>query len=84
MLIGGIVAAVMVVALIAALLTRRSGRNDEHSVEGYHRSLHTLETINAHPAAPCNSALPRHAGMASRAVAMTSLVVMATAATLWR
>jgi len=42
----------MVVALIAALLTRRSGRNDEHSVEGYHRSLHTLETINAHPAAP--------------------------------
>lgn len=51
MLIGGIVAAVVVVALTTALLTRRMGRNDVHSVEGYHRSIHTLESINAHPAA---------------------------------
>ncbi len=51
MLIGGIVAAVVVVALAAVLLTRRTGRNDVHSVEGYHRSIHTLETINAHPVA---------------------------------
>jgi hypothetical protein len=52
MLIGGIVAAVVVLALAAVLLTRRMGRNDVHSVEGYHRSIHTLESINAHPAVP--------------------------------
>lgn len=51
MLIGGIAAAVVVVAVTAALLTKRMGRNDVHSVEGYHRSIHTLESINAHPAA---------------------------------
>lgn len=51
MLIGGIVAAVVVVALAAVLLIRRTGRNDVHSVEGYHRSIHTLETINAYPVA---------------------------------
>ncbi len=50
MLIAGIVAAVVVAAVTAVLLTRRSGRNDVHSVEGYHRSIHTLEGINAHPA----------------------------------
>ncbi len=52
MLIGAIVAAVVVVMLAALLLTRRLGRNDVHSVEGYHRSIHTLESINAHPAVP--------------------------------
>jgi Domain of unknown function (DUF4115) len=52
MLIGGIVAAVVVLGLAAVLLTRRMGRNDAHSVEGYHRSIHTLESINAHPAVP--------------------------------
>jgi hypothetical protein len=50
MLIGGIVAAVVVVAVSAvALLTRRVAHDDVHSVEGYHRSLHTLESINANP-----------------------------------
>jgi Domain of unknown function (DUF4115) len=49
MLIGGIVAAVVVVVIGVALLTRRVAHDDVHSVEGYHRSLHTLETINAHP-----------------------------------
>jgi hypothetical protein len=49
MLIGGIVAAVAVAVLATALLTRRAAHDDVHSVEGYHRSLHTLETINAHP-----------------------------------
>ena len=49
MLIGEIVAAVMVTALAATLLTRRVAHDDVHSVEGYHRSLHTLESINAHP-----------------------------------
>jgi hypothetical protein len=50
MLIGGIVVAVVVVTVSAvALLTRRVAHDDVHSVEGYHRSLHTLESINAHP-----------------------------------
>jgi hypothetical protein len=49
MLIGGIVAAVLVTVGAVALLTRRVAHDDVHSVEGYHRSLHTLETINAHP-----------------------------------
>jgi Domain of unknown function (DUF4115) len=55
MLIGGIVAAVVVVVLTTVLLTRKLGRNDVHSVEGYHRSIHTLESINAHPAVPGTS-----------------------------
>src|ERR1700722_5105469 len=49
MLIGGIVAALVVVVSVVALLTRRVAHDDVHSVEGYHRSLHTLEGINAHP-----------------------------------
>jgi len=52
MLIGVIVAAVVVAALTIALLTRRMAHDDVHSVEGYHRSIHTLESINAHPAVP--------------------------------
>jgi hypothetical protein len=49
MLIGEIVAAVVVTVTAVALLTRRVAHDDVHSVEGYHRSLHTLESINAHP-----------------------------------
>ena len=49
MLIGGVVVAVVVVVGVVALLTRRVAHDDVHSVEGYHRSLHTLEGINAHP-----------------------------------
>jgi Domain of unknown function (DUF4115) len=49
MLIGGIVAAALVAVGAVALFTRRVAHDDVHSVEGYHRSLHTLETINAHP-----------------------------------
>jgi hypothetical protein len=61
MLIGGIVAAVAVAVLATALLTRRAAHDDVHSVEGYHRSLHTLETINAHPtvASEDNGSAPR-------------------------
>jgi hypothetical protein len=51
-LIEGIVAAVVVLTLAVVLLTRRRSHDDVHSVEGYHRSLHTLEHINAHPAIP--------------------------------
>jgi hypothetical protein len=49
MLIGGIVVAAVVTVSAVALLTRRVAHDDVHSVEGYHRSLHTLESINAHP-----------------------------------
>jgi Domain of unknown function (DUF4115) len=52
MIIGGIVAAVVLAAVTVVLLTRRAAHDDLHSVEGYHRSIHTLESINAHPAAP--------------------------------
>jgi Domain of unknown function (DUF4115) len=51
-LIGEIAAAVVVIALTVTLLTRRVAHDDVHSVEGYHRSLHTLESIKAHPALP--------------------------------
>ncbi len=63
MLIEGIVAAVVVLALAVALLTRRRSHDDVHSVEGYHRSLHTLEHINAHPGIPAQegSAYPESA-----------------------
>jgi hypothetical protein len=48
-LIVEIVAAVLVAVVVVALLSRRVSHDDVHSVEGYHRSLHTLETINTHP-----------------------------------
>src|SRR5471032_2226535 len=57
----------MVVLLTAALLTRRVSHDDVHSVEGYHRSLHTLEEINAHP-----SVSGAAAGAGSRATAVSA------------
>jgi hypothetical protein len=57
-LIGGIVAAVVVVALAVTLLTRRVAHDDAHSVEGYHHALHTLESIKAHPVEPAPDAEP--------------------------
>jgi len=44
-----VVVAVLVAVGLAVLLSRRVSHDDVHSVEGYHRSLHTLESINAHP-----------------------------------
>jgi hypothetical protein len=76
MLIGGIVAAVVVVAVGAvALLTRRVAHDDVHSVEGYHRSLHTLESINAHPMISGSDDLPgqgAHAAYPESAVRVAS------------
>jgi len=43
-----ILAAVVVVAALAVLVSRRLTRDDEHSVAGYHRQLHTLEQIKTH------------------------------------
>src|SRR6185437_1413784 len=56
MLIGAIVAAVVVAALTVLALSRRAAHHDLHSVEGYHRSIHTLESINAHPSAAVGEA----------------------------
>ncbi len=49
MLIGGLVAVVVVLGVIAAVLMARRNHDDEHSVEHYHRQLHTLEEIRTHP-----------------------------------
>ncbi len=52
MLIGGVVGVVVVmvvVAVIVAVVVRSRSHDDEHSVEHYHRQLHTLEEMRAHP-----------------------------------
>jgi hypothetical protein len=48
-LIGGIVAAVVVVVIVAGAALRRRAQDDVHSVEHYHRQLHTLEEMRTHP-----------------------------------
>jgi hypothetical protein len=50
-LIGGIVAAVVVVGVVAGVAMRRRTQDDVHSVEHYHRQLHTLEEMRTHPTA---------------------------------
>jgi hypothetical protein len=47
--IGVIAAVVVVVAVVAAALFMRRSQDDVHSVEHYHRQLHTLEEIRSHP-----------------------------------
>ena len=49
MLIGGLVAVVVVLGVVAAVLMARRTHDDEHSVEHYHRQLHTLEEIRTQP-----------------------------------
>lgn len=51
MLIGGALAAVVVVGLVVAVIVRQRAQDDEHSVEHYHRRLHTLEELRTHTAA---------------------------------
>jgi hypothetical protein len=46
--IGGILAAVVVVGVIAAAVFRNRSQDDVHSVEHYHRQLHTLEEMRTH------------------------------------
>ena len=48
MWIGGILAAVVVVGIIAAAVFRNRTRDEVHSVEHYHRQLHTLEEMRTH------------------------------------
>jgi hypothetical protein len=51
-LIGGIVAFIVVVGVVTAGALRRRSRDDVHSVEHYHRSMHTLEEMQGHPSQP--------------------------------
>jgi hypothetical protein len=48
-LVGGLIVVVVVLGVIAAVLLTRRSHDDVHSVEHYHRQLHTLEEIRAHP-----------------------------------
>jgi hypothetical protein len=50
MVIGGIVAIVVFAGMTAGVLLRRRSQDDVHSVEHYHRQLHTLEEMRTHPA----------------------------------
>ena len=49
MLLGALVGVVVVLGVIAAVLLARRTHDDEHSVDHYHRQLHTLEEIRTHP-----------------------------------
>ncbi len=40
----------LVVGIATAVSLRRRSHDDEHSVEGYHRQLHTLEVLRSHTA----------------------------------
>jgi len=44
-LVFGVLGAAVVLGLGAAFVTRRRTHEDEHSVEGYHRQIHTLEAM---------------------------------------
>ena len=51
MLVGGIVAVVVAAGVVVGVLVHWRAQDDVHSVEHYHRKLHTLEEIRAHPSA---------------------------------
>jgi Domain of unknown function (DUF4115) len=48
-LIGWLIAVMVVLGITAAVLMLRRSHDDEHSVEHYHRQLHTLEEMRTHP-----------------------------------
>jgi hypothetical protein len=48
-LIGWLIAVVVVLGVTAAVLMLRRSHDDEHSVQHYHRQLHTLEEMRTHP-----------------------------------
>jgi hypothetical protein len=45
----GIIVVVLVVTVAVVFALRRRSHDDVHSVEGYHRQLHTLEVLRTHP-----------------------------------
>jgi hypothetical protein len=48
-LVGGLIGVVVVLGVVAAALMLRRSHDDVHSVEHYHRQLHTLEEMRGHP-----------------------------------
>jgi hypothetical protein len=48
-LIGGLIGVVVILGVVAAALMLRRSHDDVHSVEHYHRQLHTLEEMRGHP-----------------------------------
>jgi hypothetical protein len=56
-LIGAIAVAVVVLVVIVAVAVRRRSYDDVHSVEHYHRQMHTLEEMQTHP-----SSTPQESG----------------------
>jgi hypothetical protein len=62
--IGVIAAVVVVVAVVATALLMRRSQDDVHSVEHYHRQLHTLEEIRSHPS---GDGVPRAGGAGAAA-----------------
>jgi hypothetical protein len=73
-LVDGIIIVVVVASLLGALLLRRRSHDDVHSVEGYHRQIHTLEVISEHPAgseAPSDAAEPPKHAFPESAVRLT-------------
>src|ERR1700761_8733013 len=56
MLIGVLIAVVVIRGVIAAVLLTRRSHDDVHSVEHYHRQLHTLEEMRGHPVGAGNGA----------------------------
>jgi hypothetical protein len=62
MLVDGTVVAVLAGVLAVALFSRRRSHDDEHSVQGYHRQLHTLEHISVHPSDPDEGDQPGEIG----------------------
>jgi RodZ C-terminal domain len=49
MLVAAIVGVLVVLGIVVAAVVRRRSHDDEHSVEHYHRQLHTLEELRGHP-----------------------------------
>ena len=47
-LVGVVIGVVVIVGVVAFVVFRRRSHDDVHSVEGYHRQLHTLEEIRTH------------------------------------
>ncbi len=52
MVIGGIVAIVVIVGVTIGVLLQRRSHDDVHSVQHYHRHLHTLEEMRSNPSRP--------------------------------
>ncbi len=74
-MIGVIVVVVVVAGALLYALFRRRSHDDAHSVEHYHRQLHTLEEIRAHPLDDSNgrseAPFPASTSTASSSVRLT-------------